>query len=290
MKNIDLLKQCSRFQLAYLICCCCFWSSLALGQRVVFEASASTRETITGQPFEVSFQLVNARARKFDAPVFNGLEAQGPSNSSSYASVNGITMISEVYSYYVVAKKPGTYRIGTATVITTKGKSLRSQPITITVKQAKQNTNSLNGRAFVRAEVNKTKAVVGEQITLDYRIYTQVRIEQTQLLNYPSFDKAYIYDLNDYAEEGSIVELDGERYFSRSIRRTAIFPNEAGKLLIEPIGLAIGVPTERAGPFGPIVCDNTNYTATQWFSTSSNSMVPHRGTTARLDNIPCKPM
>lgn len=226
-------------------------SSLVLGQRISFEASSSTRETITGEPFEISFRLTNARARKFDAPIFNGLEVQGPNQSSSYASINGITTISEVYSYYIVAQKPGTYHIGAATIITSKGKSLRSQPITIKVKQAKQTTNPLQGKVFVRAEVNKNKAVVGEQITLDYRIYTQVRIEQQQLLNYPSFDQAYVYDLNDYNADGQILKIDGEEYYSRSLRRTAIFPSESGRIIIEPIGIAIGVLAERAGPFSP---------------------------------------
>ena len=154
------MKQRSLFQLAFLIACFCFLSSLAQGQRVSFEASSSTRETITGEPFEVSFRLTNARARKFDAPVFNGLDARGPNQSSSYASINGISMISEIFSYYVVAKKPGTYHIAAATVITSKGQSLRSQPITIKVKQAKRSANPLQGKAFVRAEVNKNKAVV----------------------------------------------------------------------------------------------------------------------------------
>ncbi|MGH1338494.1 MAG: BatD family protein [Aureispira sp.] len=246
------MKQSSLFQLVFLITCLCSLCHFAQGQRVSFEAASSTKETITGELFEVSFRLTNARPRKFDAPVFNGLDLRGgPKQSSSYASINGITVISEVFSYYVVAKKPGTYRIGPATVITSKGKSLRSQTITIKVKQAKRSANPLQGKAFVRAEVNKTKAVVGEQITLDYRIYTQVRIEQQQLLNYPSFDKAYVYDLNDYTADGEILTVNGEEYYSRSLRRTAIFPSESGKIIIEPIGIAISVLAERAGSHDP---------------------------------------
>lgn len=245
------MKQRSLFQQTYLFFCLCLLSTIALGQRVSFEASSSTRETITGEPFEVSFRLTHARARKFDAPIFNGLEAQGPSQSSSYASINGITTISEVYSYYVVAKKPGTYHIESAKVITQKGESYRSQALTIKVRQAKRSPNPLEGKAFVRAILNKEKAVVGEQITLDYKIYTQVRIEQQQLLNYPSFDKAYVYDLSNYIADGEIVKVNGQEYYSRSLRKTAIFPSESGKIIIEPIGIAIGVPAERAGPFSP---------------------------------------
>lgn len=246
------MKQRSLSSLAYVVFCCCLISSIAQGQRVAFEAYSSSRETITGQPFEVSFRLTNVRARKFDAPVFNGgLQAQGPSTSSSFANLNGISVISEIYSYYVVANKPGTYRIGAATVITTNGKSMRTKPITIKVKQAKKDANALQGKAFVRLEVNTNKAVVGEQVTLDYRIYTQVRIEQQQLLNYPSFDQAYVYDLNAYNSEGEIVEIEGEKYYTSSIRRIALFPSQAGKIIIEPIGMAIGVPAERAGPFSP---------------------------------------
>ena len=251
VKTIRNLKQRSLLQQTYLFFCLCLLSTIAWGQRVSFEASSSTRETITGEPFEVSFRLTDARARKFDAPIFNGLEVQGPNQSSSYASINGITTISEVYSYYVVAKKPGTYYIESAKVITQKGESYRSQPLTIKVRQAKRSPNPLQGKAFVRAIVNKEKAVVGEQVTLDYKIYTQVRVEQQQLLNYPSFDNAYVYDLSNYIADGEIVTVNGQEYYSRSLRRTAIFPSESGKIIIEPIGLAIGIPTERAGPFSP---------------------------------------
>jgi hypothetical protein len=165
--------------------------------------------------------------------------------------VNGIVLYSEVYSCFIVANKPGTYRIGAATVITTKGKSFRTQPFTIKVKQAKRQANPLEGKAFVRMEVNKQKAVVGEQITLDYRIYTRVPIEQSQVLNYPSFEDAFVYDLNDYAEQAEIVTIDGEEFYTRSIRRTALFPNQAGKIIVEPVGFAVSVPVERTFSYMP---------------------------------------
>ncbi|BDS14281.1 BatD family protein [Aureispira anguillae] len=228
---------------SYLILFFCIglFPSVSLGQ-VVFEAVCNASEVLVGNPFEVSFQLKNAKVKKLDPPSFNGLQAQGPSVGQSFSYVNGKSSTNESYSYYVVANKPGTYKIGAAKVITNTGQTLRSKPITVKVVEKKSTANSeIAEKVFLRTELSNTDAVVGEQITVDIRIYTQVGIEQTELIKEPSFENMFSHYLRSFADKPEIVVVDGEQYYTQILRRIVVFPSKPGTIVVEPAIVEVGI-------------------------------------------------
>lgn len=233
-----------------------FWS---LAQQVSFEAVCNAREVLVGNPFEVSFQLKNAKVKKLDPPSFNGLQAQGPNVGQSFSYVNGRSSTNESYGYYLVANKPGTYKIGAAKVVTNKGKSLKSKSITVKVveRPSADDNSDLSGKVFLRTELSNTDAVVGEQVTVDIRIYTQVGIERTEMLKEPTFENMYSHYLRSFADRPEIVVVEGDQYYTQIIRRIVVFPSKPGMVIVEPAIINIDVASNRGGGlFNPFALES----------------------------------
>ncbi len=229
-------------------------STLSLGQKVSFEAICNGREVLVGNPFEVTFQLRNAKVKKIEPPSFNGLQAQGPNIGQSFSYVNGRSSTNESYSYYLVANKPGTYKIGSAKVITNTGKTLKSKAVTVKVvdRPSTDDNADLAGKVFLRTELSNTDAVVGEQVTVDIRIYTQVGIEQTEMVKEPTFENMYSHYLRSFADRPEIVVVEGDQYYTQVIRRIVVFPSKPGVIIVEPAIINIGITSNRGrGMFNP---------------------------------------
>lgn len=230
-----------------------------MGQKVTFEAICNAREVLVGNPFEVTFQLKNAKVKKIEPPNFNGLQAQGPNIGQSFSYVNGRSSTNESYSYYVIANKPGTYKIGAAKVITNKGKTIKSKPLTVKVvdRPSVDDNSGLAGRVFLRTELSNTDAVVGEQVTVDIRIYTQVGIEQTEMVKEPMFEDMYSHYLRSFANRPEIVVVDGNQYHTQIIRRIVVFPSKPGVIAVEPAVLNIGIASNTGGGmFNPFALES----------------------------------
>lgn len=225
-----------------------------------FEAVCNEQEVVVGVPFEVSFQLKNASIKRLDPPKFAGFETRGPNVSQSYSYVNGSSSSNEAHTYYLVANKVGSYKIGSAKVLTSQGKTLVSNPISIKIVERKSASNNINSandissKVFLVTELSTNDAVVGEQVTIDIRIYTKIGIEQTELVKEPQFENVYSHHLHNFNDRTKVVVVRGEQYLTQILRRIIIFPSRPGKIDIDPVVLKIGVSsTQGAGMFNPFV-------------------------------------
>ena len=62
----------------------------------------------------VTFTIENVENPKFDPPLFDGFEAQGPATSSSMSVINGAVSQKISYTFYLTPKEKGTAKIGSA--------------------------------------------------------------------------------------------------------------------------------------------------------------------------------
>lgn len=78
------------------------------------------------QTFQVSFVLENARTNDFDVAEWkNFTVVSGPQTSSSFSIINGVSSQEMSYTYYLQAKKEGTFTINPATVFV-DGKAIKT--------------------------------------------------------------------------------------------------------------------------------------------------------------------
>ncbi len=223
-----------------------------------FTATTDAKQIPIGEVFEIQFSLKNAQGQGFRPPSFGEFNVvSGPNQMNSMTMINGVATSSETYSYVLQAKKEGVFTLGVAT-ISAKGQMLRTDPLSISVIKGKKQTIAATGSGkddvFVRAEASTTEARVGQQIVVDYKLYTRVNLSGVSRISEATYDGFYKLDVNDYTRSDNRVEMGGKTYLTRILQRIALFPQREGSLGIEPLTLQVSIVKESRGrnddPFG----------------------------------------
>lgn len=231
------------------------FSNLLFAQK--FTATASKSNVGVGEQFEVDFSM-NANGSRFTPPNFNNFQVlSGPNMSSDMTSVNGNTTLNITYSYILAAAREGTFTIDEAAIVI-NGHTLISHSLKITVKgqappvqqqQAQQqaapddngkaDTKDLSKQIFIRAVVDKTHAYVGEQLKVNYKIYTRVGLLGGQPDKAPDLNGFWNQDVVNKNPNAAwrTEAYKGLKYNVATVKQTILFPQHAGDLVIDPLSM-----------------------------------------------------
>ena len=219
-----------------------------------FTAFASDKEVTVNQPFEVTYTLKNINGSNFTPPNFGTAKiAAGPSQSSSTRIVNGRQSSELSLNYTLIATKTGTLNIGAAS-IRTGNKTLRSNTLRLTVKEERKLDLAGKGElpdVFVRLEVDTEKAYTGQQVLLDYRLYTAVDIQNINVVSESEYEGFFFETLRRFNKNQTRQKINGKEYVTQLIRRIALFPQQSGVYEIEPSQVTAQIVTgkRRSGFF-----------------------------------------
>ncbi len=219
-----------------------------------FTAFASDKEVTVNQPFEVTYTLKNISGRNFTPPNFGTAKiAAGPSQSSSTTIVNGRQSSELCLNYTLIATQVGTLNIGAAS-IKAGNKTLRSNTIRLEVKEEKKIDLTGKGElpdVFVRLEVDTEKAYTGQQVLLDYRLYTSVDIQNINVVSESEYEGFFFETLRRFNKSQTRQKINGKEYVTQLIRRIALFPQQSGVYEIEPSQVTAQIVTgkRRSGFF-----------------------------------------
>lgn len=223
--------------------------------------SATVDKTTVGQydQFQVYFTFdggdINGLSN-FRPPAFGGFRIlSGPNQSSSMQIINGKVSGSITYSYILQPTNIGSYSIGSASV-EYGGKSYNTNTLNVKVEkgtpQQQKESNSgysqqeLAKNVFIVAEANKTRAALGEQITVTYKLYTKLNITSPQITKLPSYEGFWAEDLGPIQNINFQVGMyKGERYRMAVIKQVALFPSKTGTLSVTPFELNIPVIVKK---------------------------------------------
>jgi hypothetical protein len=223
-----------------------------------FTATTDAKSVALGEVFEIKFTVENGQGANFRPPSFSEFNvAAGPNRMNSMTIVNGVSKSSESYSYVLQAKREGIFTIGVAQ-IDIGGKTYRTNPLSINVVRGRRQTGGdlPTGKddIIIRAEVSNATAFVGQQILVDYKLYTRVNINGVNRVNESNYDGFFKQDVNDFPKNDNRISIGGKPYLSRTLQRVALFPQREGRFAIEPFSLQVGVvKNNRANdddPFG----------------------------------------
>jgi len=258
-----------------------------------FIARADRSAASVGEPFlfEVTLSLDDTRADGYRAPEFRGFRVVGetPSQSTQVQMGGGTAYVRTVYSwqYELVPNEKGTFTIGRAR-IRVDGRELQTGTVTIAVVDAGQAPSPRNaprasgipglhlplddqaeppppprGEAanFVRAVPTKTKAYVGEQITVEWQLYLSERQDKYQPVKEPHTEGFWAEEIPVNSQRGLSLtrqSIDGQQYLVAPIMKKALFPLRAGRLTVTPLeaeisrvdffGSAVATQRLRAAP------------------------------------------
>lgn len=249
--------------LATIVALCTFIVAFA-DEQVTFETSAPMIVS-AGEAFRVEFNL-NAKPddKSFEAPSFDGFSVlAGPSVSqgSSIQIVNGsmTRSVSYTITYVLQAPKAGQLTIGVAK-IAVDGKSYSTQKTPIEVRQdndnhgstasqsnQRQEQQSLEQRAsnqlaeddlMLRLSVSRKSVYKGEAVRATLKLYSRVNVIGSEGAKLPSFDGFWSQQLE--SEQGPFREtLNGKVYDAYNLGEYILYPQQSGKLTIEPAKITI---------------------------------------------------
>ena len=248
----------------------CFQGLLA---QVQFEAKVSKTTLGLNEKLRVDFTM-NDDGDNFVPPDFEGFKVvSGPYQQVSQQWVNGRSSFHKSYSYFLLPTQRGALTIRQAS-IEIRGQIYKTTPVKITVTAAVQLQKDPNDPQVATddaihlvAEVSKANPYINEPITVVYKLYISYTIGVTNWreLDKPKYNDFWsqnidIKQLN--AQEGT---YNGERVRFVVLRKTVLYPQKSGKLIIEPLSLDIDVqvPTNRRNIFGQpqMVDDNVRVSA-----------------------------
>jgi len=191
----------------------------------------------------------------------------GPSQSSSFQMINGKTSSSKKLIYLIAPNKSGNLTIGPLE-FKYQGKTYQTNKVTVRVSQSSASTqnqnytgnktkprtgnDSSNDPIFIKAEVDRSSVYTGEQVTVTYRLYTRLNARSYSLEKQPNAVGFWSEEIPTPKQPtGTERVINGLRYNTFIIKRTAYFPTESGKLTLDPLTLTVEVQAQsrRRSPF-----------------------------------------
>lgn len=234
------------------------WAGTANAQS--FNATVDRTTVGQNERFQVYFtfegQDING-VRNFSPPSFNGLHVlSGPNQSTSMQIINGKVSGSLTYSFILQAPEMGKFTIGKASA-EYDGSSYETEPLHIEVvkgspQQQPQSSSSqvsdeeLAKNVFIVAAADKSHAMLGEQITVTYKLYTRLNISSPQINKLPTYQGFWAEELDQSQNILFNIEMyKGERYRVATIKKAALFPSKTGKLTVTPFELIVPVLVKK---------------------------------------------
>ncbi len=246
--------------------------------QVQFVTSVSKNNLGINERLRIDFTM-NDDGDNFDPPAFDGFRIiGGPNQSVSYSWINGRKSYEKTYSYFLQPTKKGTFLIKGASV-EINGQIYKSNSVKVIIgnavqeerdpydpyggnspyyQQQRQQTppSSAMGKEGVHlvAEISNNNPYLNEPITVVYKIYVSHRSgvggwQETQNPKYNNFWSQNIDIKQLKVEEG---KFKGEMYRYAVLRKTVLYPQKSGKLIIEPLTLdvEVEVPSGEVDFFG----------------------------------------
>ena len=251
------------------------YGTQALADKVSFTASAPD-VVVVGDQFRLSYTVTTQKIKDFQAPSIKGFDVlMGPSRSqqSSTQIINGnVTSTSSItFTYILMANTAGEYTISGASIVA-DGNQMVSNSVKIKVLPQDQSSNGgQNGSSnnnssihsssgttvsnqdlFITATASKTNVFEQEAFVLTYKIYTRESNLQLNNAKLPDFKGFHSQEIEMTTNAKWTPEhYQGRNYYTTVYRQFVLFPQQSGKLYIDPaqFQMTVGKPVQSADPF-----------------------------------------
>jgi hypothetical protein len=258
----------------------CLLTTPASAQKARVSMTSSATRVAVGEPFavEVRADVSGQDVDRIDEPDFGKLQVVGKRVSRPFSFSFGFGSGGQharvesqiIHGYTLVATEPGTHVIQPA-IVSVGGRKFASQKLSIeatgtalpqpptvpsagsqdavgAAAQAAPPEGALSGGRydndlFLRSVVDKTRAYVGEQVTVTIYLYVRGALSQNpSITREPTTEGFWVQDLLPMQHTRAPVQqtINGRTFSVYVLRRYAAFPLRPGKLEIGAPAIEIG--------------------------------------------------
>lgn len=250
------------------------YSAQASADKVSFTASAPDA-VVVGEQFKLSYTVTTHKVKDFHVPSIKGFDVLMGPNRSQYSStqiVNGsVSSVNRItFNYTLMGTTPGEFTLPGATIVA-DGNQIVSNSVKIRVLPQDQNASAGGGQGsggnihsssdtsvsnqdlFITATASKTNVYEQEAFLLTYKIYTReanLQLNNAKLPDFKGFHSQEI-EINNNNTRWTIEHYKGHNYSTTVYRQFVLFPQQSGKLFIDPaqFQMTVGKPVQSADPF-----------------------------------------
>ncbi len=246
----------------------------SLFAQVTFKTVVSKNQLGLNERLRIEFSIDKQGADDFTPPNFNNFKVlAGPSQSSSFSSINGKTSYKLTYIYIIQPSVKGTFTISSAS-ITYEGQIIKSNTVRIRVTDAIEIPEDPDDPRYVAsqnihlvAEVSNLNPYVGESISVVYKLYvniSKVNVQNTREVESPSFNGFWNQNIEVKKWVAKNGSYKGQPHRFVIVKKMVLIPHKAGRLTIDPMEMEItaGVPIGRRDFFGNMLMNDVNFTST----------------------------
>ncbi len=208
-----------------------------------------------GERFRLQY-TINAKPDNYVPPTikhFNVLSGPSTSSSSNIKVINGNVERSYNYTltYVLQAQDEGKHTIPPA-VIKVKGKQYQSNALSVEVVKGKgsqsagggqgsnagqSNSDIPSGNLFVRILVSDRDVYRDESLGATIKLYSKVNFAGLDKVDLPDFSGFYQQEIDMPRQSMTRENVNGEIYNTGIIKKYLLFPQQTGKVRIDPVEL-----------------------------------------------------
>lgn len=267
-----------------------FFSAVTIAQNngVDFTANVSKKKLGINQLLQVEFAIKNTDGDNFTSPDFNGFRVvAGPMQTVSNTWINGVRSFSRSYKYTLQPTSRGKFTIGQAT-IEVGGKMYKTSPIEIEVTAAVEDPNATPGidetvgdNLHLVAEISNANPYLNQGVSVVYKLYVSptIDVNNFDFLDDPKYNNFWSQDIRLDGYHVENVMYENKRYRMVVLKKVVLYPQQSGKLEIEPLSLdvSVAVPTNKRNFFGGMMYENTHKVVSAGTRTLNVKPLPEAG-------------
>ena len=235
-------------------------SSFFINAQVDFDLRVSKKKLGVNERLRIDF-VMNQNGDNFNPPSFENFNlVGGPNQSVSNSWINGKKSFSKTFTYFLAPKEKGTFTIGSAE-ISFEGISYQTSPVSIEVLPSVVKPSGSSSVEYLAdenmhliAEISNTNPYLNEAITVVYKLYFRnpIKISDAREIQSPKFRDFWSSSIKIPQLRVESGSYKGEAYNEVIWRKTVLYPQKIGKLIIEPLALSLvlEIPTKRRDFFG----------------------------------------
>lgn len=207
--------------------------------KVSFVAEVEEKQIDLNSEFELRFTLENVEGHSFKGPTFPGFTiVSGPEKDAGSQINKGIVTIETTYSYELRPTKIGKFTIESASIIS-NGKRLKTKPLYLEVVEGKE-----RDIVFLKAIPDSSDAIIGQQFQIRYKFYHSVHATPYAILEESDYPGFFAQHLKDFNNTRRIETINGKEYNSYVVKMVSLFPQQAGKVIIDPLKLRVTIEVD----------------------------------------------